>query len=211
VAASGKLQVLEKLLRRLQAAGHRVVLFSQFTVRRLAPPPRRAAPPPIGAPRAFCAGAAGAERSFSGAGQSMLDILEDFVLARGYSYCRLDGNVGRVQRAVDIDSFNAVGSPHFIFLMSTRAGGLGVNLQTADTCILYDSDWNPQADLQVRRRRLARARGLARTGVPAMPTRGWWSHVRARCRASARAPCARRRWRACTASGRRRRCMSTGW
>jgi SWI/SNF-related matrix-associated actin-dependent regulator of chromatin subfamily A member 5 len=52
-------------------------------------------------------------------------------------------------RQVDINAFNAPGSPLFCFLMSTRAGGLGVNLQTADTCILFDSDWNPQPDLQV--------------------------------------------------------------
>ena len=64
-------------------------------------------------------------------------------------FCRLDGGTNRVQRTVDINAFNAPGSTIFCYLMSTRAGGLGVNLQTADTCILYDSDWNPQPDLQV--------------------------------------------------------------
>ena len=59
--------------------------------------------------------------------------------------------VNRV-RQVNINSFNAPGSPIFCFLMSTRAGGLGVNLQTADTCILFDSDWNPQPDLQAMAR-----------------------------------------------------------
>jgi hypothetical protein len=53
---------------------------------------------------------------------------------------------------VDINAFNAPGSKIFIYLMSTRAGGLGVNLQTADTCILYDSDWNPQVDMQAMAR-----------------------------------------------------------
>jgi SWI/SNF-related matrix-associated actin-dependent regulator of chromatin subfamily A member 5 len=53
---------------------------------------------------------------------------------------------------VNINSFNAPGNPIFCFLMSTRAGGLGVNLQTADTCILFDSDWNPQPDLQAMAR-----------------------------------------------------------
>jgi SWI/SNF-related matrix-associated actin-dependent regulator of chromatin subfamily A member 5 len=81
---------------------------------------------------------------------SMLDILEDFLRTRDFRYCRLDGSTNRVQRAVDISSFNAKGSPYFLFLMSTRAGGLGVNLQSADTCILYDSDWNPQADVRAR-------------------------------------------------------------
>ena len=67
-------------------------------------------------------------------------------------YCRLDGSTNRVQRTIDISSFNAPNSPYFVFLMSTRAGGLGINLQTADTCILFDSDWNPQADLQAMAR-----------------------------------------------------------
>jgi hypothetical protein len=63
----------------------------------------------------------------------VLDILGDYLDYRGYNYCRLDGQCNRVQRQVDINSFNAPGSPLFLFLMSTRAGGLGVNLQTADT------------------------------------------------------------------------------
>ena len=67
-------------------------------------------------------------------------------------FTRLDGSVNRVRRTVDINAFNAPGSKLFVFLMSTRAGGLGVNLQTADTCILYDSDWNPQPDLQAMAR-----------------------------------------------------------
>ncbi len=54
---------------------------------------------------------------------------------------------------VDLEAYNAPGSKDFVFLVSTRAGNLGLNLQTADTCILYDSDWNPQVDIQVREMR----------------------------------------------------------
>ena len=79
---------------------------------------------------------------------STLDLLEELLLYRGHKYCRLDGSTNRVQRTVDINAFNMLGSPRFVFLMSTRAGGLGINLQTADTVILYDSDWNPQVDIQ---------------------------------------------------------------
>jgi hypothetical protein len=72
-------------------------------------------------------------------------------LAR-YLYKRLDGSTCRAQRTVDMALFNRAGSPHFIFLLSTRAGGLGINLQSADTVILYDSDWNPQVDAQAMAR-----------------------------------------------------------
>ena len=60
-------------------------------------------------------------------------------------YIRLDGSTCRARRSLDLRTFNAPNSPIFIYLMSTRAGGLGINAQTADTCILFDSDWNPQA------------------------------------------------------------------
>jgi len=83
---------------------------------------------------------------------STLDLLEDFLNHNEYKYCRLDGSTNRVQRTVDINAFNLAGSKRFIFLMSTRAGGLGINCQTADTCILFDSDWNPQIDLQAMAR-----------------------------------------------------------
>lgn len=77
----------------------------------------------------------------------MLDILEDFCYIRGYDYCRLDGNTGLDERESQIDEFTAEGSKKQVFLISTRAGGLGLNLMTANTVILYDSDWNPQVDL----------------------------------------------------------------
>ncbi|KAG5175317.1 P-loop containing nucleoside triphosphate hydrolase protein [Tribonema minus] len=114
VAASGKLQLLDRMLPRLRADGHRVLLFTQFT--------------------------------------SMLDILEEYCIARSHEYARLDGDTNRVQRRLDIRRFNAPASPLFIFLISTRAGGLGINLASADTVILYDSDWNPQVDLQAMER-----------------------------------------------------------
>jgi len=82
----------------------------------------------------------------------MLDIMEDYCIAKGYSYCRIDGNTSYEDREDRIAAYNAPGSEIFIFLLSTRAGGLGINLQTADTVILYDSDWNPQADLQAQDR-----------------------------------------------------------
>ena len=78
----------------------------------------------------------------------LLDILEDYCLFRGYKYCRIDGSTDGVVRQEAIDAYNCEGSEKFIFLLSTRAGGLGINLATADTVILYDSDWNPQVDLQ---------------------------------------------------------------
>ena len=78
----------------------------------------------------------------------MLDILEDYFLASGTQYCRIDGNTKSVDRDAAMDAFNEDGSEKFVFLLSTRAGGLGINLYTADVVVLYDSDWNPQMDLQ---------------------------------------------------------------
>ncbi|GJN05266.1 hypothetical protein PR202_ga22881 [Eleusine coracana subsp. coracana] len=82
----------------------------------------------------------------------LLDILEDYLMYRGYQYCRIDGNTGGEDRDASIESFNKPGSEKFVFLLSTRAGGLGINLATADVVVLYDSDWNPQADLQAQDR-----------------------------------------------------------
>ncbi|KAF9619465.1 hypothetical protein IFM89_007040 [Coptis chinensis] len=82
----------------------------------------------------------------------LLDILEDYLMYRGYQYCRIDGNTGGEDRDNSIETFNQPGSEKFVFLLSTRAGGLGINLATADIVILYDSDWNPQVDLQAQDR-----------------------------------------------------------
>ena len=114
VGASGKLAVLDMLLRSLYQKEHRVVLFSQFT--------------------------------------SVLDILEDYCERRGWIFCRFDGSTSRAERNFVVNSFNEESSNKFIFLMSTRSGGMGLNLQTADTCILFDSDWNPQPDIQAMAR-----------------------------------------------------------
>jgi SWI/SNF-related matrix-associated actin-dependent regulator of chromatin subfamily A member 5 len=78
----------------------------------------------------------------------MLDILEDYMRFLSYEYCRIDGNTEGERRDAQINDFNSDGSSKFCFLLSTRAGGLGINLATADIVILYDSDWNPQVDLQ---------------------------------------------------------------
>ncbi|XP_019450875.1 PREDICTED: ISWI chromatin-remodeling complex ATPase CHR11-like isoform X1 [Lupinus angustifolius] len=82
----------------------------------------------------------------------LLDILEDYLMFRGYQYCRIDGNTGGEDRDASIEAYNKPGSEKFVFLLSTRAGGLGINLATADVVILYDSDWNPQVDLQAQDR-----------------------------------------------------------
>ncbi|PYH84123.1 hypothetical protein BO82DRAFT_430224 [Aspergillus uvarum CBS 121591] len=78
----------------------------------------------------------------------VLDILEDYCVFREYKYCRIDGTTAHEDRIAAIDEYNKPDSEKFIFLLTTRAGGLGINLTTADIVVLYDSDWNPQADLQ---------------------------------------------------------------
>lgn len=113
VTASGKLIVLDALLRRLHAGGHRVLVFSQMT--------------------------------------RMLDILQDYVTYRGYKYERLDGSVRGEERFVAVRNFREQ-CDTFIFLLSSRAGGQGLNLTGADTVIFYDSDFNPQVDLQAEAR-----------------------------------------------------------
>ncbi|XP_071191501.1 chromodomain-helicase-DNA-binding protein 5-like isoform X6 [Salvelinus alpinus] len=110
VKSSGKLTLLQKMLRKLKDEGHRVLIFSQMT--------------------------------------KMLDLLEDFLEYEGYKYERIDGGVTGGLRQEAIDRFNAPGAQQFCFLLSTRAGGLGINLATADTVIIYDSDWNPHNDIQ---------------------------------------------------------------
>ncbi|KAI8816220.1 SNF2 family N-terminal domain-containing protein [Fimicolochytrium jonesii] len=82
----------------------------------------------------------------------MLDILEDYCIFRGYEYCRIDGNTPHEDRVASIDEYNKPDSSKFIFLLTTRAGGLGINLATADHVVMYDSDWNPQVDLQAEDR-----------------------------------------------------------
>ena len=118
VNASGKFVLLDKLLPRLKADGHRILLFSQFKI--------------------------------------MLDIIEDYLHLRKFKCERIDGSITGLKRQAAIDRFQAKDcegreSP-FIMLLSTRAGGVGINLTAADTCIIFDSDWNPQNDLQAQAR-----------------------------------------------------------
>ncbi|CAN1325301.1 CHD3-type chromatin-remodeling factor PICKLE [Linum perenne] len=91
--------------------------------------------------------------------QHMLDLLEDYCVYKKWQYERIDGKVAGAERQIRIDRFNSKNSSRFCFLLSTRAGGLGINLATADTVIIYDSDWNPHADLQA----MARAHRLGQT------------------------------------------------
>ena len=108
--ACGKLTLMSKMMKKLKATGHRVLVFSQMT--------------------------------------KMLDLLEDFLEGEGYKYERIDGGITGSLRQEAIDRFNAPDAEQFCFLLSTRAGGLGINLYTADTVIIYDSDWNPHNDIQ---------------------------------------------------------------
>ena len=82
----------------------------------------------------------------------LLDLIEDLIDARGWGYERLDGTVGKNERQQAIDRFSDPTSSSFLFLLSTRAGGVGINLTAADTVIIFDSDWNPQNDIQAMAR-----------------------------------------------------------
>ncbi|KAJ5217139.1 hypothetical protein N7468_010147 [Penicillium chermesinum] len=77
-----------------------------------------------------------------------LDIVEDFLTGIGIEYCRLDGKLTARQKQQQIDDFNAPNSPYTAFLLSTRSGGVGINLATADTVIIMDPDFNPKQDMQ---------------------------------------------------------------
>ncbi|KAK5134811.1 hypothetical protein LTR08_006043 [Meristemomyces frigidus] len=112
--SAGKFELLDRILPKFQATGHRVLMFFQMT--------------------------------------QIMNIMEDFMRWRGISYLRLDGSTKADDRSELLKEFNAPNSPYFCFLLSTRAGGLGLNLQTADTVIIYDSDWNPHQDLQAQDR-----------------------------------------------------------
>ncbi|KAI5958362.1 STH1 [Candida theae] len=82
----------------------------------------------------------------------IMDIMEDFLRFRDLKYLRLDGSTKADERQDMLKVFNAPDSDYFCFLLSTRAGGLGLNLQTADTVIIFDTDWNPHQDLQAQDR-----------------------------------------------------------
>uniref|UniRef100_A0AAX7UJC7 SWI/SNF related, matrix associated, actin dependent regulator of chromatin, subfamily a, member 2 n=1 Tax=Astatotilapia calliptera TaxID=8154 RepID=A0AAX7UJC7_ASTCA len=112
--ASGKFELLDRILPKLQATNHRVLLFCQMT--------------------------------------TLMTIMEDYFGYRNFQYLRLDGTTKSEDRAALLKKFNEEGSQYFIFLLSTRAGGLGLNLQAADTVVIFDSDWNPHQDLQAQDR-----------------------------------------------------------
>ncbi|KAK4526530.1 hypothetical protein GAYE_SCF25G4446 [Galdieria yellowstonensis] len=82
----------------------------------------------------------------------VLDILEDYLSWRRWGYERIDGRVRGIDRQQAIDRFCNPGSDKFVFLLCTRAGGQGINLTAADTVIIFDSDWNPQNDVQAQAR-----------------------------------------------------------
>lgn len=89
----------------------------------------------------------------------VLDLLEDLLRLREYKFERLDGSRSASSRAAAVGRFNKKSFDRFIMLLSTRAGGLGLNLVSADTVIIFDSDWNPQNDLQA----MARAHRIGQT------------------------------------------------
>ncbi|KAL4942653.1 hypothetical protein BDV06DRAFT_191744 [Aspergillus oleicola] len=111
---AGKFELLDRILPKFKATGHRVLMFFQMT--------------------------------------QIMNIMEDFLRLRGLKYLRLDGSTKSDDRSDLLKLYNAPDSDYFCFLLSTRAGGLGLNLQTADTVIIFDSDWNPHQDLQAQDR-----------------------------------------------------------
>ena len=82
----------------------------------------------------------------------LMDIMQIYFDYKGIKHLRLDGSTKADDRGDRMALFNKPNSEYDIFLLSTRAGGLGLNLQTADTVIIFDSDWNPQMDLQAQDR-----------------------------------------------------------
>ncbi|CAM2712301.1 unnamed protein product [Rotaria socialis] len=112
--ASGKFELLDRILPKLKVTNHRVLLFCQMT--------------------------------------SLMTIMEDYFAYKNFTYLRLDGQTKSEERGDLLAKFSEAKADYFIFLLSTRAGGLGLNLQTADTVIIFDSDWNPHQDLQAQDR-----------------------------------------------------------
>ncbi|KAJ8253989.1 hypothetical protein COCON_G00206010 [Conger conger] len=112
--ASGKFELLDRILPKLRATNHKVLLFCQMT--------------------------------------SLMTIMEDYFAFRNFKYLRLDGTTKAEDRGMLLKTFNDPASQYFVFLLSTRAGGLGLNLQSADTVVIFDSDWNPHQDLQAQDR-----------------------------------------------------------
>ncbi|KAJ6542741.1 SNF2 family N-terminal domain-containing protein [Mycena capillaripes] len=114
IRTSGKIELLNRVLPKFFATGHRVLIFFQMT--------------------------------------KVMDIMSDFLKMMGWNFLRLDGNTKTEERASFVQLFNAKDSEYNVFILSTKAGGLGLNLQSADTVIIFDSDWNPHNDLQAQDR-----------------------------------------------------------
>ncbi|CAI8041926.1 Transcription activator BRG1 [Geodia barretti] len=112
--ASGKFEVLDRMLPKFRVTNHRTLVFCQMT--------------------------------------SLMTILEDYLNWKNLAYLRLDGGTKADERKELLEMFTAPDSPYYFFLLSTRAGGLGLNLQVADTVIIFDSDWNPHQDMQAQDR-----------------------------------------------------------
>jgi len=112
--ASGKVELLDRILPKLRKAGHRVLMFSQMT--------------------------------------EMISILCEYFDTCDFKYLKLIGDTDTADRSAAVNAFNDPNSDYFLFILSTKAGGMGLNLQTADTVILFDSDWNPQGDEQAKAR-----------------------------------------------------------
>lgn len=143
---AGKMVVLDKLLKRMKEQGSRVLLFSQMS--RV-----------LDILEDYCVfrgygkflSRKGILVSRTPSKTSKFSLLTLFT-APIIEYCRIDGQTNHEDRVTAIDEYNKPDSSKFIFLLTTRAGGLGINLVTADIVILYDSDWNPQVDLQAQDR-----------------------------------------------------------
>uniref|UniRef100_A0A1I8FED3 Helicase C-terminal domain-containing protein n=1 Tax=Macrostomum lignano TaxID=282301 RepID=A0A1I8FED3_9PLAT len=118
--SSGKFELLDRILPKLKATKHRVLIFCQMT--------------------------------------ALMTIMQDYLITRDSSTCGLMAPPRLRTGALCCRFFNDTESDYFIFLLSTRAGGLGLNLQTADTVIIFDSDWNPHQDLQAQDRPTASGR-----------------------------------------------------
>ena len=112
--AAGKFELLERILPKLYATGHKVLIFCQMT--------------------------------------TLMTIMEDYFNWKNYKYLRLDGTTKADDRGALLKKFSDPEENYFIFVLSTRAGGLGLNLQSADTVVIFDSDWNPHQDLQAQDR-----------------------------------------------------------
>lgn len=130
INASGKMLLLNRLLDALFAKGHKVLIFSQFTTM--------------------------LDIIVSSLVISLLTQQQDWAeLYKGFKICRIDGSTKQEDRRSQMAEFNGGGNgPDAcnLFLLSTRAGGLGINLVAADTVIFFDQDWNPQMDLQAQDR-----------------------------------------------------------